>query len=82
MSLFIIKCICVYFSGIGFGLIVNLPHRALNVAGITATLSWLVYYAIMNTWGGLGSANFFGGLTIGLVSVVIAHLKKNAQHFI
>ncbi|MQM78167.1 threonine/serine exporter, partial [Lactobacillus buchneri] len=23
MSLFIIKCICVYFSGIGFGLIVN-----------------------------------------------------------
>ncbi|MQM80765.1 threonine/serine exporter, partial [Lactobacillus buchneri] len=25
MSLFIIKCICVYFSGIGFGLIVNLP---------------------------------------------------------
>ncbi|MQM88218.1 threonine/serine exporter, partial [Lactobacillus buchneri] len=22
MSLFIIKCICVYFSGIGFGLIV------------------------------------------------------------
>lgn len=76
MSLFIIKCICVYFSGIGFGLIVNLPHRALNVAGITATLSWLVYYGVMNTWGGLGAANFLGGLTIGLVSVVIAHLKK------
>lgn len=76
MKLFIIKCICVYFSGIGFGLIVNLPHRALNVAGITATLSWLVYYVIINTWGGLGAPNFFGGLTIGLVSVVIAHIKK------
>ncbi|GEP24428.1 MAG: threonine/serine exporter family protein [Lentilactobacillus diolivorans] len=76
MELFIIKCFCVYLSGVGFGLIVNLPHKALNIAGFNALLGWLVYYVIINAWGGLGSANFFGGLCIGVVSVLIARWKK------
>ncbi|EEI19157.1 threonine/serine exporter family protein [Lentilactobacillus hilgardii] len=76
IEFFIIKCICVYLSGIGFGLIVNLPHKALNIAGFNALLGWLVYYVIINTWGGLGSSNFFGGLCIGVTSVIIARWKK------
>ncbi|MFD1124418.1 threonine/serine exporter family protein [Lentilactobacillus raoultii] len=76
VTFFIIKCLCVYLSGIGFGLIVNLPHKALNIAGFNALLGWLVYDVIINTWGGLGSANFFGGLCIGVMSVLIARWKK------
>ncbi|EHO53182.1 threonine/serine exporter family protein [Lentilactobacillus kisonensis] len=76
MTFFMIKCVCVYLSGIGFGLIVNLPHKALNIAGINATIGWLVYYWILTTWGGLGAPNFFGGLVIGVLSVIIARWKK------
>ncbi len=76
MGLFIFKSLCVYLSGVGFGLIVNLPHKALNMAGINALVAWLVYFYVMNTWGSLGSANFFGGLSIGVVSVIVAKWKK------
>ncbi len=42
-------------------------HRHVELAGLLRDYQYV---------GGLGAANFFGGLTIGLVSVIIAHLKK------
>lgn len=76
MSSLIINIICVYLASVGFGLIVNLPHKALNAAGLDGVLGWLVYYVLMQTTGGIGSANFFGGLVIGLCSIVLARMKK------
>ncbi|WP_283679773.1 threonine/serine exporter family protein [Lentilactobacillus sp. Marseille-Q4993] len=76
MWIFIIKIICVYLSAVGFGLIINLPHKALNAAGINGVIGWLVYFTILQNFGGLASANFFGGLSVGLVSIVVARFKK------
>ncbi len=80
MTFFMIKCVCVYLSGIGFGLIVNLPHKALNIAGINATIGWLVYYWILTTWGGLGAPNFFWWIGNWRLISHYCPLEKNAQH--
>jgi len=76
MTYFIIKVICVYLASVGFGIIVNLPHRALNVAGIDGVIGWLIYYMMMQANGGIGSANFLGGLGIGICSIIFARFKK------
>ncbi|GAY73295.1 threonine/serine exporter family protein [Lentilactobacillus kosonis] len=76
MTDFIVKIVCVYLAAVGFGIIVNLPHKALNSAGFVGVIGWLVYYMMMQVNGGLGSANFLGGLTIGVCSIVFARIKK------
>ncbi|UDM32344.1 threonine/serine exporter family protein [Lentilactobacillus laojiaonis] len=76
MTMFILKVICVYLSTVGFGLIVNLPRRALNEAGIIGLIGWLVYYGITYFGGGMGTANFGGSLVIGLLSIGFARFKK------
>ncbi|MCT6848504.1 MAG: threonine/serine exporter family protein, partial [Apilactobacillus kunkeei] len=35
---------CVYFATIGFGLLINLPRKALNMAGIVSLIGWLVFH--------------------------------------
>lgn len=76
MAYFLLKVSCVYIASVGFGIIVNLPRKALNVAGVNGVLGWLVYYFIMQFNHDLGLANFAGGVVIGLFSIVISRLKK------
>ncbi|UQS86330.1 threonine/serine exporter family protein [Nicoliella spurrieriana] len=68
----------VYIATICFGILVNVPHRALNLDGIVGVLGWLVYYIYINAFGSSSyiGANFFGTLTIGIAGILASRYKK------
>lgn len=77
MVFLILKIVCVYLSGVGFGLIVNLPYRALNLAGISGVVGWGSYFlvdSLPNT--GIGIANFSGALALGIFSMMVARMVQ------
>lgn len=77
MMTLIIKVICVYLAGVGFGMIVNLPLRAFNVAVLSGVVGWLVYYLVsLLPSAGLGISNFCGAMAIGLFSMIMARIMK------
>ncbi len=77
MLIFWFKVICVYFSSVGFGLFMNLPHKALNFAGFDGVLGWLIYYWIITPYpAAIGQANFWGGLVVGLSAIIFARIKR------
>ncbi|MGF7437370.1 threonine/serine exporter family protein [Lentilactobacillus senioris] len=77
MVFLILKIGCVYLAGVGFGLIVNLPYRALNLAGISGVVGWGSYYlvdSLPNT--GIGIANFSGAMALGIFAMIVARIMR------
>ncbi|MDR3190507.1 MAG: threonine/serine exporter family protein [Lactobacillaceae bacterium] len=65
-----------FMATIGFGIITNIPRRALPVAGVTGAVAWSGYMLL--TWHG-GSpfiANFTAALIIGLLGNVFAVYRQ------
>ncbi|MFD1392817.1 threonine/serine exporter family protein [Lacticaseibacillus jixianensis] len=65
-----------YLSTIAFAIIINVPHKALNLAGWAGAAGWLVYWGLMQLATGRMLANLLGALTIGLCGIVFSRLKK------
>ncbi|MBW1605302.1 threonine/serine exporter family protein [Lactobacillus sp. Sy-1] len=74
--MFILNIFFVYIATVCFGILVNVPHRALNLDGIVGVLGWLVYYLYVNHFGGYIGGNFFGTFTIGIAGVLASRYKK------
>ncbi|EJE99724.1 threonine/serine exporter family protein [Liquorilactobacillus mali] len=72
----IIQIICSYLATIGFGIIVNIPHRALNSCGWVGVLGWVTYLVIKMANGGTMLANAVAALAIGLSSIFMARKLK------
>jgi len=72
----IIQALFSYFSTIGFGIIANIPRRALHASGIAGMISWLIFLILRAHSFGIGSANFFAAFFIGLASIFFSRRKK------
>ncbi len=65
-----------FFSTIAFGVLTNVPRRALLASGITGCIGWLIYVGIHTNGGGLGVANFFAAFVIGCFSIFFSRKKQ------
>nr|WP_054757712.1 threonine/serine exporter family protein [Liquorilactobacillus satsumensis] len=69
---------CSYLATLGFGIILNIPHRALNSCGwVGGVLGWMAYLFAWHLHAGTMLSNVTGGaLVIGLSSMVMARRLK------
>ncbi|WP_318766847.1 threonine/serine exporter family protein [Lactiplantibacillus carotarum] len=65
-----------YLAVLGFGLIINIPHQALNLAGWIGTLTWGSYLIVQVFDGGVVFGSLIGSIGIGVLSSLAAHYKK------
>lgn len=78
----LIEAVLAYLATVGFGVILNIPRRALNIAGWIGMAGWLVYKAFVGfqqyqqpSMAQLGLAMLIAGLVIGVLSNVAARRK-------
>ncbi|WP_125706514.1 threonine/serine exporter family protein [Lacticaseibacillus daqingensis] len=65
-----------YLSTVAFAIIINVPRRALNLAGWSGAIGWLVYWLLMGLHSGRMLANLLGALAIGVCGMLFARRKK------
>ncbi|WP_179396030.1 threonine/serine exporter family protein [Lacticaseibacillus absianus] len=65
-----------YLSTVAFAIIINVPRRALNLAGWAGATGWLVYWLLMELHTGRMLANLLGALAIGVCGMLFARRKK------
>ncbi|MFT9213666.1 MAG: threonine/serine exporter family protein [Liquorilactobacillus nagelii] len=70
------QVICCYLATLGFGIIVNIPHRALNSCGWVGVFGWVTYLALKSLNLGTMLANVGAALVIGLGSMIMARKLK------
>lgn len=58
-----------FIATAAFGIITNVPRRALVACGLTGCSGWLVYWFLYNHGAGLTLANFSGAFFIGILSI-------------
>ena len=71
----IIQVVFSYLATVAFGLFINVPRNALNLAGLSGMLGWMTYWLIMKA--GIDSifANFTAGLVVGLLGLIFSQIK-------
>lgn len=66
-----------YLATVAFAIIINVPRRALNLAGWAGAIGWLVYWLLLYQLGtGRMMANLLGAFAIGLAGMVFSRVKK------
>ena len=65
-----------YLSSVGFGVLLNIPRKALNGCGIIGVLGWMVYLFIKHLDLGNMLANLLAAFAIGVTAIIFARVKK------
>ncbi|MCI1987433.1 MAG: threonine/serine exporter family protein [Lactobacillus sp.] len=66
-----------YLSTVAFAIIINVPRKALNLAGWAGAIGWLVYWVLLYDLDvGRMLANLLGAFAIGLCGMIFSRLKK------
>lgn len=65
-----------FLSSVAFGVLTNIPRKALVATGITGGLGWIVYWGLREVGTGLGLANFIAAFLIGLLSIFYSRFQK------
>ena len=65
-----------YLSTVTFGVITNIPRKALNACGITGAAGWMIFILLRQMEAGEVFANFFSAVCIGLLSIYFSRKKK------
>lgn len=65
-----------YLCTVGFGVLTNVPRRALNGCGLTGMVGWCVFLLMRQHEFGIGSSNFFAAFLIGVLSIYFSRYKK------
>lgn len=73
---FIIEVAGTYVATIAFGILLNIPRRALNMGGWIGVLGYLVYRFTVLWGGGYVIGNLLGAVLIGVASLQAARWKK------
>ena len=68
----IIHFLISFVSTVGFGIITNIPRRALPVAGLTGALAWSGYIAYGYAQDNVFIANMIAAMIIGLLGNIFA----------
>ena len=74
----ITKAIWCGFAGLGFGVLFNVPVRALLPVWVGGFIAGLVKFSILHiaTGAGMTAASFAAALTVGFLSLLIAYLLR------
>ena len=59
-----------FLATVTFGIITNIPRKALVACGITGMTGWMIYYASQTF------ANFLGTVGLGIASIFFSRYKK------
>ncbi|WP_461213727.1 threonine/serine exporter family protein [Lacticaseibacillus sp. GG6-2] len=74
---FLIQLSFSYLSTVAFAIIINVPRRALNLAGWAGAVGWLVYWVLTYDLDvGRMLANLCGAFAIGLCGIIFSRVKK------
>ena len=65
-----------YLATVAFAIIINVPRKALNLAGWAGMMGWLAYWLLMEVGSGRMMANLVGAFVIGLCGIFFARYKK------
>lgn len=65
-----------YIASVGFALTINVPHRALNLSGISGVIGWMVYWVAARAGMGRMLSNLMGAFIIGILGLMFARIKK------
>ncbi|MBP2058127.1 uncharacterized membrane protein YjjB (DUF3815 family) [Lactobacillus colini] len=65
-----------WLSAVGFGLIINVPHRGLILCGMSGGIGWMVYWFSMQLSFGRLASNLLGTMVIGILGYLFARRKK------
>lgn len=72
---FFIQALFSYGSTIGFAICINVPRRALNVAGLAGMASWLTYVGAVMIHVGRVMGCLLGAFIVGVCGIVFARIK-------
>ncbi|HIW71536.1 MAG TPA: threonine/serine exporter family protein [Candidatus Levilactobacillus faecigallinarum] len=73
---FIIEVAGTYVATIAFGILLNIPRKALNMGGWIGVLGYLIYRFTVLWGGGYVIGNLLGAVVIGVASLQAARWKK------
>lgn len=65
-----------FLATVAFGILTNVPRKALLACGLTGMTGWMTYWLSNQLGVGLGFSNFFGAFVIGLLSVFFSRKMK------
>ena len=65
----IINIVFSYVASVWFALTINVPHRALNLAGVSGTVGWMVCWFITKAQMGRMLSNLMGAFVIGILGL-------------
>lgn len=65
-----------YAASVGFALTINVPHRALNLSGISGVIGWMSYWFAARAGMGRMLSNLIGAFIIGILGLIFARIKK------
>ena len=63
-------------ASVGFALIINVPHRALILCGLSGAAGWMVYWWDIQLHFGRLASNLLGTLIVGILGIIFARIKK------
>lgn len=72
----LINIVFSYIASVGFALTINVPHRVLNLAGISGVIGWMVYWLAARAGMGRMLSNLMGAFIIGILGLIFARIKK------
>lgn len=72
----VINLVFAWLASVGFGLIINVPHRALVLCGISGSAGWILYWLANRIGVGRLGSNLLGALCVGTLGLVFARIKK------
>ncbi|MFC6322662.1 threonine/serine exporter family protein [Companilactobacillus baiquanensis] len=72
----IIQVVLSYIGTAGFGLIINIPKRALNLAGWSGAIGWLTYWVLFEAGSGRMFSNLVAGISVGICGIIFSHVKR------
>lgn len=71
-----------FLATVTFGIITNIPRKALVACGITGMTGWMIYYVLTQTFDASQTfANFLGTVGLGIASIFFFPLQKNADDY-
>lgn len=65
-----------YIASVGFALTINVPHRALNLSGVSGAVGWMTYWFCFRLGMGRMVSNLIGAFLIGILGLLFARRKR------
>ncbi|AYW44589.1 threonine/serine exporter family protein [Tetragenococcus koreensis] len=73
---FILQFSLSFLSSAAFGIIANIPRRALWTSGFTGAIGWIIYFYLRQSFNSIALSNFAAAFIIGCLSIFFSKKQK------